>query len=908
AEIIREIHREVLPQIVPELIMMRPDRNFGRDIFDAGLPEKILQALRQRALDAILVQVDAPEFEKSYYWHSAELAEQCKEPDQLALSLSFISYINALELYQQRYQKLWYRYGNLPQNIANGFNIDKIRCPFAYLSRYSEMLGSHDRVDEFFTDYFSQQSIYRYTYSSMSSVNYHGAYTVIIPQKSLDPAAILRHALRVTNTGCSVSLSEKSDLQKSFMITSKGADYFIKAPSEFLTHMQFSGNYGSLAGSGKNAGFAIRVSGRHQPALARLAMQYRIFRLFAALLLIVSFASAFYCWLFGFDLRLSARCKLAMILGLIVILPVLGFGSLTFLALRSSERLIESHLIQQTQNNLRDLSLLNEENLLRQMAAGMEIKRRVERDNSSETDLFKIIERPGDDLLWFTTWTNHLSEGLDNGVMNQYSGFRQPAQPNRLVNSLIGKYMDSLGLIRTGKKSDFSRTMTLGMLENYITPELEESWIAHEGTLQRELTHTADTTKANLLVMRNVSGRYRTMYHRVSSIGEHVYRYLSSFAENKPGWFFRRGRYGEVNVGVRLRKVADLFMYAWPSECLLSPDMNFCFERAMATRDHGYSVGKHGRDVEVRAWRYEEGKSAVLAAVGRSDGGKLAFAGLTVNMLFPILVGYSMLLLYFVTSIIVEFISGPVRIINLGVEALDNENYGVLIAGFSTDEFDKVTQAFNEMSVALKQREMIKRYVSGTLIEKVQAADGAVVNDSKVAKVAILASDIRSFTTISEKHSPAEVVDMLNSYFTSMEQAITGHGGVIDKYIGDAVQAVFYDDPALENYVMRACRAAMQMRRNLADLNEMRKEQGLFTIDNGVGIDAGHVVSGSIGSESGRKDFTITGKVIEQAAALESLTVHTESRILISLAASMDARPGLACRAFNSEALELLDV
>ena len=177
-----------------------------------------------------------------------------------------------------------------------------------------------------------------------------------------------------------------------------------------------------------------------------------------------------------------------------------------------------------------------------------------------------------------------------------------------------------------------------------------------------------------------------------------------------------------------------------------------------------------------------------------------------------------------------------------------------------------------------------------------------------MARVAVLASDIRSFTAIGEKYSPAEVVDMLNSYFTSMEEAISEHGGFIDKYIGDAVQAVFYDDAALDNYVLRACRAAMQMRRHLAALNAARRKLGLFTIENGIGIDCGQVVSGSIGSESGRKDFTVIGRVIEQAAALEALTVNTESRILISVAAMQTAGPAAITRDFNSAAVELCDV
>ncbi len=910
-DVLREVHREVMPQIPPDLIVMQPQKDFGHDIFDASLPAKILQALRRRNLDAILVHVDSLEFEKYHYWHSQELQSQCTEPDMLALSISFINYITALELHQKRYAKLWYRYvpfTNLPENVLRGYTIDKIKAPFAYLTRFSEMLGIHDRAVEAFTDYFSQQSLFRYSFCCMSAVNLHGAYTVVVPQKSVKPSEILKSALHDNDQNCIVSLTDKRTSQDAFVVTPDGADYIIKAPSEFWGHLRFSGVSGQSVENGRNAGFDIKISGRHKPAIRRLESQYHLFRLIASLILIFYCASAFHFWLFGLNLRLSARRKLAIILGLIVTLPVLGVGALTLFALRSFERVAESHLVQFTQNNLHEAALLNDENLLRQMGAGIEIKRRVEAEASDEESLMASLERPDDDLKWFMAWTNSIAECLDNGVISHYSGYRLPAAPNRLVQSLVDKYMASLGLLRDSKKSDFSRTMTLGFLENSMTSALEETLVVHEGTIQRELTHTSDTSRGNLLVVKSGSGRYRILYHRVSRIGEHMSRYLSRLFENNPGWFVRRGLYGNVNIGIRQRKVGELLAFAWPVDNLLSPAMNAAFERAMSSRDHGHSVVSRNGEFEVRAWRYEEGKSAVIAAIGKADGVRLAFADLAFNLLFPVLLAYAILLLYFVTSIIAEFINGPVRIINLGVESLKDENYGVLIAGFSQDEFSKVTSAFNEMSVALKQREMMKRYVSRDLIDNVQSVGSVGSGESRMVKVAVLASDIRGFTAISEKYSPAEVVEMLNSYFTSMEEAISAHGGVIDKYIGDAIQAVFYDDPDLDNFVWRACLAALQMRRSLADLNISRRQQGLFVIENGIGIDSGLVVSGSIGSESGRKDFTIAGRVIEQAAALESRTANTVSRILISLTASRDASQKLVTREFDSESLELLDV
>jgi class 3 adenylate cyclase len=909
-EVVQEVHREVLPRFTPDLIKMQPDLDFGKDDFDSDLPLKLLRALQKRGLDAILVHVNTPEFEESRSWYSDELARQCEEREFLDMDLTFMNYSIASNLYQQLYQRVWPRsIANFPAYVGRAFQIQRYKYTYAYLSRFSEMFGAHDRVIEVFTDYFGQQSVFCYSYCAISAVTLHGAYTVVIPQKSVRPAAILDRALADNRPGFKISSVRSGDDASGFINTSDGVDYYLKAPSEFWSHFQFAGNANLSAGKGRNASLTIRISGQYQPVIKALAAKYLLFRLASAIILIFYSAFAFHFWLFGFSLQLSSRRKLAIILGLIVILPIIGVGALTFLSLQASERVFESHLVQQTVNRVREVELLNEENLLRQMAAGLEVKRRLEADASDEKYLFKILKRPGDDLKWFTNWTAAMVEAHEDGRIDNYSGFMLAASPNRVIDSLVDKYLDSLALLKITRKSNFSRTMTLGMMENYITPEQEEAWVVHESTVQREITHSAATGKAILLVVRDTKGRYRLLYHRVLNSDEHVYRYLSRKANNDPAWFFRRGRYGDVAFAVRLYKGTDLLMFAWPVDALTSPEMIANFARALSTRDSGYSVVRSSNDFEVRAWRYKKGESAIISAVGRSNSSNFALVGLAADMLFPVLLGYAVLLLYFITSIIAEFINGPVRIINKGVDALNNENYGVMIANFSEDEFAKVTRAFNEMSNALKQREMIKRYVSGALIRQVQTASTeAISNEGRMVKIVVLASDIRGFTSISEKYSPAEVVDMLNSYFTSMEEAITLYGGTIDKYIGDAVMAVFYDDPTLENSVTRACRAAFCMRQKLAQLNAERRRQGLFPIENGIGIDSGMAISGSIGSENGRKDFTVTGKVIEQAAELEALTSQSESKILLSLNAAQEAGSNVTCRDFNATALELLHV
>ena len=123
---------------------------------------------------------------------------------------------------------------------------------------------------------------------------------------------------------------------------------------------------------------------------------------------------------------------------------------------------------------------------------------------------------------------------------------------------------------------------------------------------------------------------------------------------------------------------------------------------------------------------------------------------------------------------------------------------------------------------------------------------------------------------------------MLNSYFTRMQQAITENGGIIDKYIGDAIQAVFYDEPNKDNQVIRASKAALSMKKALIEFNKEREAKGLFTIENGIGIATDIAIIGTIGTSKGRKDFSVNGDVINRASELEAKTKGTTSKILIS--------------------------
>jgi adenylate cyclase len=148
-------------------------------------------------------------------------------------------------------------------------------------------------------------------------------------------------------------------------------------------------------------------------------------------------------------------------------------------------------------------------------------------------------------------------------------------------------------------------------------------------------------------------------------------------------------------------------------------------------------------------------------------------------------------------------------------------------------------------------------------------------------KAVVLFSDLRGFSTFSEGREPEDVVQRLNAYFEKMVTAVHQSGGVVDKFIGDAVMATFGALNPLDNPAISAVRAAEAMRKGLAELNADWASHGLEPFENGVGLHFGEVVVGPIGSEA-RKDFTVIGDAVNTASRIEGLCKEKGAHVIVS--------------------------
>ncbi|WP_416670864.1 GAF domain-containing protein [Egbenema bharatensis] len=186
-----------------------------------------------------------------------------------------------------------------------------------------------------------------------------------------------------------------------------------------------------------------------------------------------------------------------------------------------------------------------------------------------------------------------------------------------------------------------------------------------------------------------------------------------------------------------------------------------------------------------------------------------------------------------------------------------------------------------DISQEKRMKATMYRYMTPEVAERVMALgdDALMVGERK--EVTILFSDIRSYTSLTEKMNAADVVALLNNYFETMVEAVFNFDGTLDKFIGDALMAVFGAPLPLENHAWMAVQSALDMRQRLAAFNQKRETIGLPPIRFGVGISSGEVVSGNIGSQK-RMDYTVIGDGVDISSRLEGATKEYGCDIILS--------------------------
>lgn len=203
---------------------------------------------------------------------------------------------------------------------------------------------------------------------------------------------------------------------------------------------------------------------------------------------------------------------------------------------------------------------------------------------------------------------------------------------------------------------------------------------------------------------------------------------------------------------------------------------------------------------------------------------------------------------------------------------------GAWIAFLGRAAFDSLRQ--------FKEKRFLKQAFGGHVSPVVMTeilAGNVHLGTGKRLRVCVLFADIRGFTTRSEQSTPEAIIELLNGYFALMTEVIHKHGGVVDKFIGDGLMAFFGAPQSLEHPERKSLEAAHEMLIRLHHHNQSLSKQGIEPITIGIGIHAGEVILGYIGSEA-RHEYTAIGDTVNSASRLEGMTKELGYPIVLSSA------------------------
>jgi len=229
-------------------------------------------------------------------------------------------------------------------------------------------------------------------------------------------------------------------------------------------------------------------------------------------------------------------------------------------------------------------------------------------------------------------------------------------------------------------------------------------------------------------------------------------------------------------------------------------------------------------------------------------------------------------------------ITGPLKSLQEAMGRVERNDLQVQIAVTSNDELGYLEEHFNQMTQGLRRAEMLRNLLNLYVTPEVasEALEHGVQLGGRLVNCTVLFSDIRNFTGLAENLTPERLIALLNRYMDVMVSAIVESGGMVNKFGGDSLLAVFGTplNPA-QDHAERAVRAALFMLNRLEKFNEDQIDCGEPQLRIGIGIATGEAIAGNVGGKE-RIEYTVIGDTVNLASRLQSLTKEMGQALIIS--------------------------
>ncbi len=853
-------------------------------LIDAGFIDKALAFLKSRfAIQPFLMLTTDCDMQNHWLWTASQLFPDRDTFDRFAESAIYglscvdddpVNYLPYSESLPDRIAAFTERNRKIDGNPHQVFASYFVR----HISAFTNPMLYQGQARVFFSNRLGNQRAYQIFHQLKRGhpplESLLGLYYCCFNNCDLPPATILKRAMPAKNPDARRNLLKMTIRQPFFKVASGRLFYFsgfptifrtlvedygIKNPATSKQIMQFIASHCLVT----SIDSAMLVSDFRKPA----AMVGGLIKLM--LLLLLAAIVRFMPGSANLPLKLGGKLRLAVALS--VLLPVTGFLAIILLTRSNSERLAihscQTRIRQQLQffeklvNENDPRLLMMFQGFKKHFADSLHAAGPVAQPQIAMTDPYRLLEFANISLFFDQNarmlkfyeqrkYEGHIKEmgGLfrilsELGTANRNNMLIQDMQRRHLfVSSFTDSYWD---VFATGpvlaKESLFTKNfLSMSALKRACNQLIAnpESPNTPEAVLFNEVDDTS--------IMRSL----------LKQIWKEAPALLTDYSEDHL-----------IDFSLFLRGPSELRELQIPRKGRGTGQLRAIAQKAIQRRTSGSLVNRLDDRIELQNWLYYEDTPVIIAA-------RAVIPAVPIHppiyFILPMaLFAYAVLAMALLSDSLAEALLVPVQTLLAFVGSIQNDQLNVKAEIKSGDEFTELADSFNRMSTGLCQRAKMRRFVSEKLFESL---DNSQAETTGLATVTILSSDIRGFTSISEQYPPEEIVSLLNEYLSLMEDAITSHGGSIEKIIGDAIIAAFYHNDTGDNHAVRACMAALAMRQRLDEFNRNRQQQQCFTLETGIGLATGPAVLGFAGTTTRRREFFLIGDVLQRAETLESLT------------------------------------
>jgi adenylate cyclase len=281
---------------------------------------------------------------------------------------------------------------------------------------------------------------------------------------------------------------------------------------------------------------------------------------------------------------------------------------------------------------------------------------------------------------------------------------------------------------------------------------------------------------------------------------------------------------------------------------------------------------------------HEEGAEAAETAPATEASGHGTFFGIPIEFVELGVAGVSLLLSIGAAVYVGRTIVRPIRSLETAMHRVETGDLDAVADMGTDDEIGHLGAAFNRMTEGLRReaivRDLFGQYVSPEVARMAIAHEGRL--EGEIVECSVLFVDIRRFTALAEVLPPARLIGTLNRYFERMLVEVEAESGIVNKFGGDSLLAVFGSPlNPMADHAQRAVRAALRMREALVQFNREQSASEMPELRVGFGLATGELVAGNVGS-SRKLEYTVIGDPVNLAARLQELTTSLGSEILVS--------------------------